>query len=293
MAKTWKHETELAKAVWRAGFTYDEEQDILKSRQDAWQRKFGYAYSYDVSAPATISAVIDCEPFFFVYNKKHWMIELWKGQYGLETGGEIGVYVDYRKDILDTAMGARPHDPKNGRLFGCATDEDQLEMSFTLYRNGRELFHRGPERHWWLTGFKWGVLSKPEDLKMKLRIRFPASRMRGAFVAAAKKTGYDNLNEDGTAVSFIFDRPKTFQPRDDPNFKTMVALAAKNNRNFVGEYKRLALPNNDPNKIDDNAAGALISYFKSYRWNHIKRDIAALHHQSPAVILRDLKRLWS
>lgn len=293
MAKTWKRETDLAKAVWRAGFTYDEEQDIIKSRRGAWQRKFGYAYSYDVSAPVTISAVIDCEPFFFVHNKKHWMIELWKGQYGLESGGEIGVYVDYHKDVLDTLIGARPHDPKNGRLFNCASDAEQLEMSFTLYRNGKELFHRGPERHWWVTGFKWGVLSKPEELVMDLRIRFPSTKMRDAFVAAVEKTGYTDVNVDGTAVGFTFAKPKNFQPRDDPKFKAMVDLAQRNNRNIVGEYKRLALPVNDPNKIDDNAASALINYFDSYKWNYWKRDIANLHHLSPSAILRDLKRIWS
>ena len=36
--------------------------------------------------------IIDCEPICFMYGGKNWMIELWKGQYGLETGGEIGVY---------------------------------------------------------------------------------------------------------------------------------------------------------------------------------------------------------
>ena len=55
------------------------------------QRYFGYAYAYDAAALA-MNAIIDCEPIFFDYAGKTWMIELWKGQYGLETGCEIGVY---------------------------------------------------------------------------------------------------------------------------------------------------------------------------------------------------------
>src|SRR3954453_3455004 len=83
----WRPKSALASAVWAAGFTYDPAQDIILSRMDPLQRKFGYAFGYDASALA-MSMVIDCEPIFF-YHGKHWMIELWKGQYGLETGSLV------------------------------------------------------------------------------------------------------------------------------------------------------------------------------------------------------------
>ncbi|MBN1962231.1 MAG: DUF4474 domain-containing protein [Deltaproteobacteria bacterium] len=112
MAQSWKPRNKAAQAVWKAGFCYSPEQDIIYSRMDAWQRKFGYAYSYDIAAPITISAIIDCEPFFFHYNNKHWMIELWKGQYGLETGAEIGIYnSDEKQGLRDAVLGERSHDP--------------------------------------------------------------------------------------------------------------------------------------------------------------------------------------
>ena len=95
------------------------DQDIIFSRMNAWQRDFGYAYVYDFVAPATINAIIDCEPFFFRYNNKDWMIELWKGQYGFETGAEIGVYVS-KQPLLDYIIGYRPHDPDNAKFFDCA-----------------------------------------------------------------------------------------------------------------------------------------------------------------------------
>ena len=34
------------------------------------------------------SAIIDCEPIYFSYGGKRWLIELWKGQYALTTGAE-------------------------------------------------------------------------------------------------------------------------------------------------------------------------------------------------------------
>ena len=90
----WPNGLPLARSLTQwlpPGFWYDPQQDIIFSRMDALQRKFGYAYGYDDSI-FLINAVIDCEPIFFSFAGKTWMIELWKGQYGVMTGCEIGVY---------------------------------------------------------------------------------------------------------------------------------------------------------------------------------------------------------
>ena len=119
MSQDWVPTSFVAKVVYAAGFTYDPEQDIIYSRQDAPQRNFGYAYGYDVLAPCTISAKIDCEPFFITYGENDWMIELWKGQYGIETGCELGIYIRPHNltpkeqkiyPILDKIIGRRPYD---------------------------------------------------------------------------------------------------------------------------------------------------------------------------------------
>jgi hypothetical protein len=94
---TWQPATNLAKAVYAAGFLYDPRKDIIYSRSDACQRKVGFTWSYDVASPY-LRMIIDCETFYFIYGGKAWLIELWKGQYGLETGAEIGVY---RDDLVD------------------------------------------------------------------------------------------------------------------------------------------------------------------------------------------------
>jgi hypothetical protein len=96
-----------------AGFDYDPSQGIIYSKMYPLQRNFGYAYGYDAAA-LLMSAVIDCEPIFFDYDGKTWMIELWKGQYGLETGCEIGVYTRPIGStgpfycVLDHTLGVRP-----------------------------------------------------------------------------------------------------------------------------------------------------------------------------------------
>ena len=161
MSNWTPNNSKLASAVDAAGFWYDPVQDIIYSRMDPVQRKFGYTYGYDASA-LLMGMAIDCEPIFFKYGGKTWMIELWKGQYGLMTGCEIGIYNRSPSEdaspvykLLDQIVGKRPHDSRPGMerwnqmgnfFFDCANNDERLEMSFTLYRRREkleELFSRG------------------------------------------------------------------------------------------------------------------------------------------------------
>jgi hypothetical protein len=255
MPENWKPESRLAKMVNQAGFYYDPDQDIIYSTMDPWQRKFGYAYAYDVAAPVAISAIIDCEPFFFEYDGKHWMIELWKGQYGFETGAEIGVYVSKEdRPLLDNTLGNRPHDSDNSRFFDCADNSERLEMSFILKQKDQKLFERGPDKHWWLTGFRWGMLAEPEELTLDVSLTFPGSGMSTAFIAAVEKQGYEGLKVSGETVGFTFSTPKTIQPRSDPKCAVIVNAARETNENLVARFEDLKLENHDPNKLSEELA---------------------------------------
>jgi hypothetical protein len=204
-----------------------------------------------------MSMAFDCEPIFFNYNNKLWMIELWKGQYGLETGCEIGVYNRSPSNnsplyaLLDRLVGKRPNDPdpSHSMFFDCVDDNEMLNIAYTLNRRGTKLFSRGPENHWWLTGFKWGVFSDASDLSMSISITFPTVAMMTAFSKALQALQYNNT-VSGNTVSFAFDKPKTFQPRTaTPNVLSNVVSA---NQALVAKYNALSLPNNDPNNIPMN-----------------------------------------
>src|SRR5688572_22906643 len=84
---TWEPTSTMAKAVVAAGFRYCPKQDITYSKIDAWQRLVGFTWPYDV-ASAPLHMIIDCETFYFNYAGTAWLIELWKGQYGVKTGAE-------------------------------------------------------------------------------------------------------------------------------------------------------------------------------------------------------------
>ena len=257
---TWSPQSPLAKAVDLAGFSYDPGQDVMFSKRDALQRNLGYAYAYDAFAMA-MDADIDCEPIFFRYADKLWMVELWKGQYGLMTGCEIGIYnrpaqAPFYFAVLEETIGRRPVDPdkSHGLFFPCASDADMLEMSFTLRRDGAPLFSRSPQRHWWLTGFRWGVYSTPDQLAMDVSIVFPNATMRQAFVQAIEAMGYRPAGT-GLTVTFEFAEPRAPQP---PRDAAVLATVRAEARDIVATYNGLKLPNSDPNQATGAAVNAIV-----------------------------------
>ena len=158
------------------GFEYDEKQGIYYSSINPWQKGFGFNFIYDMAAPIA-GMNYSTERITFPYNGKDWMIQLWKGQYGMTAGAEIGIY-----NKTDKVM-----------QYDCASEDEFLEMSFILYNQGEEMFRRGPEKHWWLTGFKILNVGIPILLDMDMTIKFPTKSMADAFETGLKKANRDNL----------------------------------------------------------------------------------------------------
>lgn len=188
-----------------AGYAYDSKQDIYYSILDAWQRNYGYFRLYDEAAPL-FSMIMDCEPIYFTYAGKRWLIQFWKGQYGITTGCEVGVYTTTRPDL---------HIPGvfEGPFFDCAGNEDLLHIACTLYKNGESLFTRS-DIHWWVTGFILGAYSEPYDLTMDIQITLKDKNMCDVFIIGLIEAGYhgDKLLVDGNTVSLNFAKPRTPQP---------------------------------------------------------------------------------
>jgi hypothetical protein len=195
---------ELDKVVEIAGYAYDRTQDIFISNMDPWQRDLGYCRLYDEAA-APLGMIIDCEPIYFEYKDKKWMIGFWKGQYDLVTGGEIGVYTG----AFDLNIPGFPSDT----FYNSVSNDDRLQMSFTLKKNGNALFTR-EGNHWWLTGFKLGEFSEPSDLSMDINLTLHDEIMRDAFVSGLRNAGYTDqeFSIAGNMVNFVFDIPHSPQP---------------------------------------------------------------------------------
>ncbi len=223
-----KDDTPLNESLEVLGYAYDPSQDIFYSILYPWQRKFGYCRLYDEAA-APMGIIMDCEPIYFEYGGREWMIEFWKGQYGLTTGCEIGVYTANGPDLNIPGV-------FNGTFYDCVDVEDFLHMSCSLKKNGRTLFKR-KGIHWWLTGFKLGEFSQPSELTMNINIALKDGYMRNAFIGGLRKAGYSHhkIEIKGNVVSFVYAKPHSLQPYT--RTKVTDAIFQKKNKLLCDKYK--------------------------------------------------------
>lgn len=181
------------------GYTYNACQDIFVSRLDAPQKVFGYTTLFDLSAPY-FNMIFDYETIYFNYRGRTWLIEMWKGQYGINTGCELGIY--YADKIVLPAEYSSTH-------FKAVDARDMLDISLKLNRRGKkqsytQLGHM-QHRHWWLTIFNMGMYSRPEELFVNTAIRFQNYPMLYAFLDSFKQALPDTTYKiGGLTVYFTF-----------------------------------------------------------------------------------------
>lgn len=194
----------LNELIYPFGYRYFPSEDIFFSTLDAWQREFGYTRSYDCIAPY-LNMVFDSEPIYFDYDNRTWLVELWKGQYGINTGAEIGFYC---------ADGLIPLEKRSKTLFHPVSDEELPCMTMKLEQNEnqeeREIAKLGMP-HWWLTMFRMGCFSRPEQLQAKICISFADCGMTCAFYEALVDMGYHpcTIKTCGSRICFVYQTPIT------------------------------------------------------------------------------------
>ncbi len=165
----------VGEVILAAGFRYDKEQQIFYSEEESWQRNFGFMPIYDAGA-AFVGMYYDTMRLKFNYNEKDWMIQIWKGRYGITTGGEMGVY--YKSPEVEE------------NVYACVPDDEMITMSFALYKGNELYMTRGPEEHWWLTGFKLFDMIAPSELTMHCSFFMDDVGMADALEESMKDLGF-------------------------------------------------------------------------------------------------------
>ena len=148
-----------------AGYRYSKRDSYFYvDKNNAWQGNFGYNQAYDLVAPY-LMLEYDYVRVYFTYKNKDWMVQLWKGQYGLVFYGcEAGIYNKAASGKDDSVVTTYSH----------ATGGNIPYMQTTLYHdanlsgNYSRVFSTPYEQTWWSTGFKPGHLRRTE----------PASELR-------------------------------------------------------------------------------------------------------------------
>ena len=166
------------------GYLYDPKEKCFYTSADPWQRVVGYNSIFDVAAPMSLIG-FDTVRLRFDYDDKDWMIQLWKGQYGLIFyGAEVGVYT-------------KPKD-RQMKHYDAASDSDMLKMSMTFHEKKTALgqsrwvkvFSRPYGSYWWCTGFvpgnRYGQYS---NMKLEMRITMKDYDMLAGVTQALRSNG--------------------------------------------------------------------------------------------------------
>ena len=218
------------------GYQYFPKQDIFFSSFDAWQRKFGYTHSYDCLA-SYFNMVFDSEPVYFNYENHTWLIEFWKGQYGINTGAEIGIY---------RADGIVAENKRKKEFFHTIPDEEIPVFLIRLHRNTDQCAQTIADLsmpHWWLAVFQMGCFSKPDDLCAEFGIQFSDEGMAYAFYDALVRLGYDpcSLQICDSHICFTFQTPHV-NPSCSFFAKPIRFLAQWENRFYCRLYRLITRP---------------------------------------------------
>jgi len=236
------------------GYGYDARQDALVSRHDAWQRAYGYSRLYDEAA-ARCGIIVHCEPVAFELGGRRYLLALWKGQYGLAAGAEIGLYVAGE----GSAAGA------GEAFYESVPDEESPKMAMTLFHRNAALF-AFEERRSWLAAHRPGLYARPEDLVLRGAVSFQSVEMARAACDALLCAGYTpwEIGRVDETVYFTFARPHTSQPASQ---KSLFARAARARLCLAVRWYRRAA--RDPEGMDEILARlrmkspALFAMFKN------------------------------
>jgi len=176
------------------GFVLDPYQMTIINQKPVFQFGLGFNNIYDIF-PWMVNVWADTVVCEFNYAGKDWRIQFWKGGYGVffATGGEIGVYT-------------KPVNFPVGHYNAPLSQSDWLNMKYTIYNRGKELYTRpspylvgdeGP--YWWASGYKilsicTDFFSSPRsNVVMDATLELKDNRMAQLFVEEMKAAGFTEL----------------------------------------------------------------------------------------------------
>jgi len=181
------------------GFVLDPYQLTMMNQRPSFQWGLGFNEFYDVFT-WVMNVWTDSVRITFNYDDRDWLIQLWKGGYGLffATGGEIGIYTK----VSDWPI---PH------YNAPVSQSDWINMSMTIYNRGTPIFTRpspyligdnGP--YWWLSGYRLLSLctdfySNPRtNVIMDATLELHSAEMARLFMGSLREKGFRPLAAGGT-----------------------------------------------------------------------------------------------
>lgn len=175
--------TDVTGCITELPYEYNEDGDFYYLNDENYD--YSYNHFYDEVAPAA-GMFIDEVQIPFEYEGKKWLIQLWKGQYGMILlGSDIAVMTaDKTADGLED--------------YSFVTDDDRLEIKLQCSRkNGtefEELFSFDSAKHCFANGYSKGKLtdytSPLSELKTYAEITFKSEEMAILFANGLDNAGF-------------------------------------------------------------------------------------------------------
>lgn len=175
------------------GFEFSYTELLLYSQVNVWMRDFGFTFLYDLFSYTTPFFFYNTRRIKFDYDGLEWMIQVWKGNYLVSNGAEVGIYT---------------REPGSfGTYYNCANNEQMMNMSMELYHGDELLMSRPKQLHWWLTGFKiTDTLYPAKSQTLKFSIEMKDEEMLNAFCNAVENhyRGDMEYTVDGLTVNVVW-----------------------------------------------------------------------------------------
>ena len=175
------------------GFNFDYEELLVYTMVNVWMRDFGFTVLYDIFCYTTPFFFYNTRRIKFDYEGKEWMIQIWKGNYLVSNGAEVGIYNREPGSV--------------GTYYDCVDDSGMMNMSMKLYHGDELIFERPEELHWWLTGFKLSdTLYPARHLTLDFTIEMQSEEMLEAFCEAIDEHYRKDMTYtvDGLKVNVIW-----------------------------------------------------------------------------------------
>lgn len=177
--------------VMGSGFNFSLTDMMVYATSDAWMRDFGFCLFYDLAAGSMpLLWNYNTRRFKFDYNGLDWMVQIWKGNYLIANGAEVGLY----NKASDTF----------GTFYECATDEQMIPMSMQLYAGDELIVNQEEQLHWWINGFRINGVHYPiSSMTLIFTLTMPDEEMLQAFCESIDNNYRHDVNymTDGLKVT--------------------------------------------------------------------------------------------
>lgn len=203
-----------AKMPWRSllekhqvlGYRYSYKGDYYYTDdKDCWQRYFGFNFAYDWIAPLMLFEY-DYVRVFFTYQGQDWMVQMWKGQYGMVFyGSEVGLYTKPENEDAATKFAH----------YASADSADYLKIGTELRRQNLLTgeydleFERPYDDYWWCSGFVPGHLRDTtpcDELRTTTHITFKDAQMSKMFAEGLTECGFTEVRSQDAVQNDTFFR---------------------------------------------------------------------------------------